>query len=38
MALPDAEGAIIVKTHKVWVPIKDNPEVSYYFRIEFVIF
>ena len=39
MALPDAEGATIVKTHKVWVPIKDNPEVSNHLRnIEFVIF
>lgn len=33
MALPDAEGAIIVKTHKVWVPIKDNPEYNFVGRI-----
>ena len=28
MALPEAEGPTIIKTHKVWVPIKENPEVS----------
>ena len=30
MALPEAEGPTIIKQHKVWVPIKDNPEVSIY--------
>jgi len=33
MALPDAEGATIVKTHKVWVPLKDNPEYNFVGRI-----
>lgn len=33
MALPDADGTTIVKTHKVWVPVKENPEYNFVGRI-----
>merc|ERR1711976_453130 len=33
MSLPEADGATIVKTHKVWVPVKENPEYNFVGRI-----
>merc|ERR1719230_200191 len=33
MALPEAEGPTIIRQHKVWVPIKDNPAYNFVGRI-----